>query len=110
MATGCGSSFPSWSALAHSSTARHYAIAYLAEARDYLVHPVLGPRLVEATRALLAYRNHPPEAILGPIDAMKLRSSLTLFETAGGNPCFTEALDSFYSGERDPITLALLRG
>lgn len=101
--------FPQLAGLGHSSTARHYAIADLDEARRYLAHPVLGPRLVEAAAALLAHRDHPPEAILGPIDAMKLRSSLTLFEAAGGDPCFAEALDAFYAGERDPMTMALLK-
>lgn len=101
--------FPQLVGLGHSSTARHYAIADLAEARAYLADRVLGPRLVEATRALLTHRDHRPEAILGPIDAMKLRSCLTLFEAAGGDPSFAEALDAFYAGERDPMTLALLK-
>jgi len=100
--------FPQLAGLGHSSTARHYAIADPAEARAYLAHPVLGPRLVEATQALLAHRERPPDAILGSIDAMKLRSSLTLFEAAGGDPIFAEALDAFYGGKRDPLTLALL--
>ena len=104
--------FPQLAGLGHSSTARHYAIDDLAEAGAYLAHPVLGPRLVEATQALLAHRGHRPEAILGPINAMKLRSSLTLFEAAARPPaaCFTEALEAFYDGARDPLTLALLRG
>ena len=101
--------FPQLAGLGHSSTARHYAIEDLTEARAYLAHPVLGPRLVEATQSLLEHRSHAPEAILGPIDAMKLRSSLTLFEAAGGDPVFAEALDAFYGGERDPLTLALLQ-
>ena len=102
--------FPQLAGLGHSSTARHYAIADRAEAREYLAQPVLGPRLIEATRALLAHRDHAPEAILGPIDAMKLRSCLTLFEAAQGDPVFAEALEAFYAGERDPMTLALLKG
>ena len=101
--------FPQLAGLGLSSTARHYAIEDLAEARAYLAHPVLGPRLIEATRAMLAHRDRRPEAILGTIDAMKLRSSLTLFEAAGGDPLFGEAIDAFYEGERDGMTLALLR-
>jgi uncharacterized protein (DUF1810 family) len=58
---------------------------------------------------MLAHREQRPEAILGTIDAMKLRSSLTLFEAAGGDPLFGEAIDAFYEGERDGMTLALLR-
>ena len=105
--------FPQLAGLGHSPTARQYAIDDLAEARAYLAHPVLGPRLVAATEALLAHRGRAPQAILGAIDAMKLRSSLTLFEAAAGasaHPCFAGALKAFYSGERDPLTLALLRG
>lgn len=102
--------FPQLADLGHSATARHYAIADLAEARAYLAHPVLGPRLVEATGALLAHAGHPPEAILGPIDAMKLRSCLTLFEAANGPPCFAEGLAQFFSGKRDPLTLGMLKG
>ena len=101
--------FPQLAGLGLSSTARHYAIEDLAEARAYLAHPVLGPRLIEATRAMLAHREQRPEAILGAVDAMKLRSSLTLFEAAGGDPLFGEAIDAFYAGERDGMTLALLR-
>lgn len=100
--------FPQLAGLGHSAASRHYAIEDLAEARDYLAHSLLGPRLVEATHALLAHRAHPPEAILGPVDAMKLRSSLTLFEAAGADPCVAEALDAFYGGRRDPLTLAIL--
>ena len=101
--------FPQLAGLGLSSTARHYAVEDLTEARAYLAHPVLGPRLIEATRAMLSHRDRRPEAILGTIDAMKLRSSLTLFEAAGGDPLFGEAIDAFYEGERDGMTLALLR-
>ena len=101
--------FPQLAGLGHSSTARHYAIEDLAEARAYLAHPLLGPRLIEATHALLAHAGHAPEAILGAIDAMKLRSSLTLFEAAGGDAVFARALEAFHAGRRDPMTLALLR-
>ncbi|HET9627984.1 MAG TPA: DUF1810 domain-containing protein [Novosphingobium sp.] len=101
--------FPQLSGLGLSPTARHYAIANMAEARAYLAHPVLGRRLLEGTRALLDHAGRAPAAILGATDAMKLRSSLTLFEAAGGDRLFGEALDAFFSGERDPLTLALLR-
>ncbi|MHA6721535.1 DUF1810 domain-containing protein [Sphingomonas sp. RS2018] len=100
--------FPQIAGLGHSDTARHYAIADLAEAQAYLAHPVLGPRLIAAAEALLQHRTTPADTILGPIDATKLRSSATLFEAAGGAPVFGNVLDAFYAGERDGATLALL--
>jgi uncharacterized protein (DUF1810 family) len=100
--------FPQIAGLGLSETARFYAIDGLAEAQAYLEHPLLGPRLAEATRALLLHVGRSPEAILGSTDALKLRSSLTLFETAGGDRVFGEALDAFYDGQRDPLTLAIL--
>ncbi|WP_071673694.1 DUF1810 domain-containing protein [Nioella nitratireducens] len=70
--------FPQLTALGRSGTAKRYGIDGLAEARDYLAHPVLGPRLVEAARAVLTHAEGRPEAIMGRIDAKKLRSSATL--------------------------------
>ena len=101
--------FPQIAGLGRSETARFYAIADLAEARAYLAHPVLGARLVEAVQAMLAHAGRrSAEAILGGIDAVKLRSSCTLFEAAGGGPEFGRCIDAFYGGVRDPATLALL--
>ena len=96
--------FPQLRSLGRSPTARHFGIADLDEARAYLADPVLGPRLTEAATALLAHRGTPPEAILGPVDAMKLRSSATLFEAAGGGPVFREVLQAFHGGEACPRT------
>ena len=100
--------FPQLAALGRSATAKHYGIAGLAEARAYLAHPVLGPRLHEAASAILMHGDERPETILGPIDALKLRSSATLFREAGGGPDFQAILDSFYAGEACPLTLAAL--
>jgi uncharacterized protein (DUF1810 family) len=100
--------FPQLAALGRSPTAKHYGIAGLAEARAYLAHPVLGPRLHEAASAILMHGDERPETILGPIDALKLRSSATLFREAGGGPDFQAILDSFYAGEACPLTLAAL--
>ena len=105
--------FPQLAGLGRSTTARHYAIRDLAEARAYLAHPVLGPRLTAAIAALMAASGDDPVAILGEIDAIKLRSSLTLFEAAGfeaagGPSAIAVALDRFYAGRRDPATCALL--
>ena len=78
----------------------------LAEAEAYLAHPVLGARLVEAAEAMLLHAGTPPEAILGGIDALKLRSSMTLFAQVPGAPAvFREVLDAFHAGEADPQTL-----
>jgi uncharacterized protein (DUF1810 family) len=100
--------FPLIAGLGRSETARFYAIANLAEARAYLAHPLLGPRLLEATEAVTAAPGT-ADAILGPVDALKLQSSLTLFEAAAADPApFCAALDRFYDGERDPETLRRL--
>lgn len=98
--------FPQLASLGRSATARHYGIADLAEARDYLADPVLGPRLREAAAAMLENRGQRPEAVLGSVDALKLRSCATLFLGAGGGPIFQDVLDSFYDGQPDPLTKA----
>jgi len=111
---------PQIAGLGRSGTARYYAIADLTEARAYLADPVLGPRLIRAADALLAAPGS-AETILGPIDAVKLRSCATLFEAAAGDRAtraaaddadearpFTALLDRFFGGERDPETLARL--
>ena len=101
--------FPQIAGLGFSPMAQLYAIGSLDEARAYLAHPLLGARLREATEAVLAHRDRPAEAILGKVDAMKFRSSLTLFEAAAEAPGpFAEALDAFYGGGRDAATLRLL--
>jgi uncharacterized protein (DUF1810 family) len=103
--------FPQIAGLGRSDMAQHYAIADLAEARAYLAHPVLGPRLREATAALLAHTGkRAAVTILGDIDAMKVRSSMTLFEAADTEPdsVFAACLDAFYAGIRDPETLRRL--
>lgn len=102
--------FPQIAGLGSSAMARTYALADLAEARAYLAHPVLGARLLDSVDALLEHRGGDIAAILGGIDAMKLRSSMTLFEIAanGAEPRFAAILDGFYAGARDPATLRLL--
>jgi len=103
--------FPQIAGLGHSPMARFYAIASAAEARAYLAHPLLGSRLCACAAALLAHRARSAEAILGPVDAMKLKSSMTLFEAVAGEPApFAAVLDAFFGGGRDAATLKLLRG
>ena len=100
--------FPQIAGLGSSPTAQRYAIRSLDEARAYLAHPVLGPRLRECAQALLAVPGRPAHEILGHPDDMKLRSSMTLFARAADEPALFEAvLDRFYDGP-DPHTLALL--
>lgn len=103
--------FPQIRGLGRSPTARFYAIVSAEEARAYLAHPLLGARLRLCVAAVLGHRRRSAEAILGPVDAVKLRSSLTLFEAVADEPeVFAEALEAFYDGERDEATLRLLAG
>ena len=99
---------PQLRGLGRSATARHFGIADLDEARAYLAHPVLGPRLAECARALLAHSGPTAEQIMGPVDAMKLRSCATLFREAGGGPEFQALLDRYYGGQDCPLTMAEL--
>ena len=101
--------FPQIAGLGMSDMSRHYAIRDLDEARAYLAHPVLGARLIEAAETVLGWAGQrSAEAMLGGIDAVKLRSSATLFDAAGGGAVFARVLDAFYGGERDAATLRLL--
>jgi uncharacterized protein (DUF1810 family) len=102
--------FPQMKGLGFSQTSHVYGVGSIAEARAYLAHPVLGPRLAEATGLMLAIRDHSLHEILGSPDDMKFRSSMTLFSRAAGpSSIFSEALDAFCGGELDERTLALLR-
>jgi uncharacterized protein (DUF1810 family) len=102
--------FPQIAGLGSSPLSRAYAIRSLDEARAYLAHPTLGPRLRESAETLLA--NDPSltaEQILGGIDALKLRSSMTLFAAADPSEhLFSEVIDRFYAAEPDPETTRLL--
>jgi uncharacterized protein (DUF1810 family) len=101
--------FPQIAGLGASPMAVHYSIGSEEEARAYLAHPLLGARLREGVTAMLVHRGLSAEAILGGIDALKLRSSLTLFEAVADDPApFAEALAAFYGGARDERTLELL--
>ena len=101
--------FPQIHGLGRSAMSREYAIRSLAEARAYLDHRVLGPRLRECVDAVLALEGQSAEAIFGDVDAAKFRSSLTLFEAAAHEPAlFARALDAYFGGTRDAETLRLL--
>ena len=101
--------FPQLVGLGQSAMSRRYAISSLEEARAYLVHRVLGPRLRECTRAVLDAGVPDAEAIFGGVDALKLRSSMTLFqEAAPEERLFGEVIDRFYGGVPDPLSEKLL--
>ena len=100
---------PQLRGLGHSPMAWEYGLSGQPEALAYFRHPVLGPRLVECVTAVLTHADRAATDILGPIDAMKFRSCLTLFATvAPEEPCFQAALEAFYRGTPDPETLKLL--
>jgi uncharacterized protein (DUF1810 family) len=101
--------FPQVAGLGRSPMAQRYAISGLPEAHAYLAHPVLGPRLVEASQALLELSGRDPVRVLGSTDALKLRSSMTLFETAAPDErVFGEVLERYFGGERDEATATQL--
>ena len=101
--------FPQVAGLGRSATAQHFAISGPAEARAYLDHPVLGPRLRECAAALTGLHTSDPVAVLGGVDAQKLRSSMTLFAAAAPDePVFTRVLDHYFGGAEDPATIRLL--
>jgi uncharacterized protein (DUF1810 family) len=101
--------FPQIAGLGQSPTSRRYAISSLDEARAYLAHPVLGPRLHECASVLSEFEGRGAEEIFGGIDAIKLRSSMTLFARADPDrPEFKRVLDVYFDGDPDQATERLL--
>ena len=101
--------FPQLSGLGHSETSRFYAISTLDEAKAYLRHPVLGARLRECTDLVLSVPGRSLVDIFGSVDALKFRSSMTLFTLATtDNALFRAALDKYCGGHPDPLTIELL--
>jgi uncharacterized protein (DUF1810 family) len=101
--------FPQIDGLGYSSTTKYYAIKSIAEARQYLQHPLLGPRLLECAAAVLAIEGRNISEIFGYPDDLKLKSSMTLFASvAGPDSLFARVLEKYYRGERDARTLQLL--
>jgi uncharacterized protein (DUF1810 family) len=97
--------FPQIAGLGHSPTSRMFAISSLAEARAYLAHAVLGPRLVECATIVAQAQGRTAEQIFGGIDAQKLCSCVTLFLRADpGQPVFGQVLDRYFDGHPDPAT------
>ena len=101
--------FPQLQGLGYSSTARYYAISSIDEAKAYLSHPVLGPRLLECCRLVILIERRPIQEIFGYPDFLKFRSSLTLFARATSeNRLFTIALEKYFEGEQDASTVERL--
>jgi uncharacterized protein (DUF1810 family) len=103
--------FPQIAGLGRSPTAQRYAIRDAVETRAYLTHPLLGARLRQCTAAMLGWAGRrSAEAILGPVDALKFASSMTLFDAVADGPDnpFAHALAAFNGGARDPLTLERL--
>ena len=102
---------PQLRGLGMSSNSQRYGIASLDEAKAYLAHPVLGPRLDECVAAIAAHKGTDIATMLGSLDAMKYQSCLTLFKAAAGEDSpFAQALADFFGGREDAKTIAMLRG
>lgn len=102
--------FPQIAGLGRSPTAVHYAIASLDEARAYLAHPILGERLRECTRLVLDVKGKSAHDIFGSPDDLKFHSSMTLFAAAAsGEQIFSQALEKYFAGRGDDVTLDRLR-
>ena len=100
--------FPQTRGLGRSPMAERYGIASREELDAYVSHPLLRARLLEISHALLALPGSDPVAVLGSIDALKVRSSMTLFELTGTDPVFGAVLDKYYAGSRDELTLRIV--
>lgn len=101
--------FPQLRGLGHSHTSDYYGIADRNEAIMFLHHPILGRNLMEITKAMLAIDGKSADEILGRTDALKFRSSMTLFNSVSPNSIFSEALHKYYKGKEDNRTLAMLK-
>ena len=102
--------YPQATGLGYSEQSQHYAIRSAAEARAYLAHPVLGPRLINCVEAVLAIEGRSAKAIFGSPDDLKLRSCATLFaKVSAPMSVFERVLDRYFDGERDPRTLEWLQ-
>lgn len=96
--------FPQLTGLGRSEMAQAYAISDLAEAQAYLAHPILGPRLIECAEIVAAQQGRSAEQMFGGVDAIKLRSSMTLFaHAAPDQTIFQQVIDQYYDGQ-DPET------
>ncbi|MBQ9389820.1 MAG: DUF1810 domain-containing protein [Synergistaceae bacterium] len=103
--------FPQLKGLGRSYNSEYYGIENAEEAREYLMHPLLGEHLREITAALLELEGNDPVKVMGSIDALKLKSSMTLFAAVSEEgSVFHRVLDKYFDGERDEMTLSILGG
>ena len=101
--------FPQMRGLGRSPNSDFFGISGLEEAKAYLAHEVLGPRLREITEAVLENEGEPVDVLMGwEVDAMKLQSSMTLFDAASPDDIFGEVLDTFFDGQRCRLTLSMI--
>ena len=100
--------FPQIQGLGYSETSKFYAIKNLDEAREFLMHPILGERLIRICNELLKLPEHNANKIFGSPDDLKLKSSMTLFASLGGESAFDLVLEKFFNGTRDNKTLELI--
>lgn len=101
--------FPQLDGLGRSSTARFYGVKGIGEAKAYLAHPILGPRLKESMEAALAVEGRSAEEIFGFPDVLKFRSCATLFSSVpGADPVFEQILQKYYDGKPDEVTIRLV--
>ena len=101
--------FPQIKGLGSSSTSRYYGIDGLEEAREYMENEYLGNNLVNISSKLLELDTNNPKDIFGSIDSKKLKSSMTLFELVSDNDVFSQVLEKYFDGERDELTLDLVK-
>lgn len=101
--------FPQLKQLGHSYNAKYYGIADLDEARAYLAHPLLGQRLREASEALKSLSTSDAREVMGPVDALKLRSSMTLFDLVATSDVFARVIAKYYHGLTDHRTIDILK-
>lgn len=100
--------FPQLKHLGHSYKAIYYGIARIEEAAAYLQHPILGQRLRKVSETILHHPENDAEVIFGFVDAMKLRSSMTLFDAVSPNDIFTQAIDKYFNGQSDNRTISII--
>lgn len=101
--------FPQLKHLGHSYNSKFYGISGLDEATAYLEHQILGQRLREVSEAIISLPENDAKAIFGGIDAMKLRSSMTLFDAVAPNDIFARVLDKYFNGQRDNRTISIIQ-
>ena len=101
--------FPQLAGLGTSPTSQYYAIKSLDEAKAYLAHPELGPRLDECTRLVLAVKDKTAHEIFGSPDDLKFQSCMTLFDAVAPSGPFIQALEQFYNSDLDQRTLKLIK-